>query len=142
MNDVVLTFNLENSNPEKTLGFRVWLDQQKVFDNPHVAQLETVTISLSDQEAQHVLELELYGKHQQHTILDDNGKIIEDAVLTISNFNVDDIEIENHMLGTYTHNFNGTAPQTTETFFGHMGCNGRVVIEFQTPIYLWLLEKM
>jgi len=43
---------------------------------------------------------------------------------------------------TYTHNFNGTQAETTDKFYGEMGCNGTVSLRFTTPIYLWLLETM
>jgi hypothetical protein len=42
----------------------------------------------------------------------------------------------------YTHNFNGTRPEITDTFFGIAGCNGTISFSFSTPIYLWLLENM
>ena len=42
----------------------------------------------------------------------------------------------------YTHDFNGTKQQQQARFYGEMGCNGTVSLEFSTPCYLWLLENL
>ena len=56
----------------------------------------------------------------------------------------DDIEIDQIVseLAEYHHNFNGTQPAIVDQFYGEMGCNGTLRLEFTTPIYLWLLENM
>jgi hypothetical protein len=42
----------------------------------------------------------------------------------------------------YTHNFNDTQPEIQDTFHGIAGCNGTISLQFNTPVYLWLLENM
>jgi hypothetical protein len=42
----------------------------------------------------------------------------------------------------YEHNANGTGPLVQDKFYGEMGCNGTVTLEFSSPTYLWLLEQM
>jgi hypothetical protein len=61
---------------------------------------------------------------------------------------VTDLEFDEILLGqifinnaVYTHNCNGTAPETQNTFYGKMGCNGTVELKFTTPVYLWMLEN-
>jgi hypothetical protein len=78
------------------------------------------------------------------TKIDEEGKILKDACLTISDVAFEDIEL-GHMFTeqtSYTHDFNGTQAEISDKFYGSMGCNGTVSLKFTTPIYLWLLENM
>jgi hypothetical protein len=45
-------------------------------------------------------------------------------------------------VAAYHHDTNGSTGAVTDSFYGTMGCNGRVEMRFRTPIYLWLLENM
>jgi hypothetical protein len=84
------------------------------------------------------------NKIQEHTVVDSDGNIISDAMLTIANITFDDIKL-GHLFteqAVYHHDFNGTQDPIKDKFFGDMGCNGYVSLRFTTPIYLWLLENM
>ena len=76
--------------------------------------------------------------------MDDQGNIIKDATLQISTVTIDGIDVNQLFLEkcVYTHDFNSTQPETKDSFYGTAGCNGTIVFEFTTPIYLWLLEHM
>ena len=65
-------------------------------------------------------------------------------MIEISDVAIDGIElgIVFQNLSRYTHDFNGTADKITEQFFGIMGCNGNIELEFDSPVYQWLLENM
>jgi hypothetical protein len=138
------------------LGVKVTLDHNVIYDNPHVTTTDQISHEISDQDAEHELIIELYGKLPQHTKIDDVGNIVKDALITVENFQIDDIDISlmltnfpntlyqdvpTHII-QYCHDFNGTQPATINTFHGAMGCNGTVTLKFTTPIYLWLLENM
>jgi len=98
----------------------------------------------SDNEGDHVLRVILKNKQPEHTCIDQSGAIVSDALLTISDFNFDEIDctqlVQTHAV--YRHNFNGTGVDVENKFFGSMGCNGTVELKFTTPLYLWLLENM
>jgi len=144
MKNTNITFLVSTTNPGTELGFEAWLDHQKVLDINHVQQSIDVSIPVAEDEAQHVLELVLKGKQSAHTVINDAGEIVSDAVLEISNLAFDDIplgQIVNEKT-SYTHNFNGTGTTSQHDFFGVMGCNGTVELKFTTPVYLWLLENM
>jgi hypothetical protein len=71
------------------------------------------------------------------------GEIVLDARLAIKDIEFDQIAL-NHIfteLSVYTHDFNGTGPQTSDKFYGEIGCNGIVELKFTTPVYIWLLEN-
>lgn len=141
---VPFEFSLASTNPDAQLGFEVRLDGVSIYRNEHVATPERFQKFIDDTDGKHVLEFELFGKQVKDTIVDETGKIIEDAVLELSNITLDEIDIKIVMYDNaeYTHNFNGTGETVTQKFFGSMGCNGIVRLEFTTPVYLWFLEKM
>jgi hypothetical protein len=92
----------------------------------------------------HMLTFEMRGKLPEHTTLANNGEILNDRVIEISDVAFDDIVL-GHVFTEqcqYHHNNNDTTDPIVDTFHTIMGCNGRVEMRFTTPIYLWLLENM
>jgi hypothetical protein len=142
-----LSFNLESSDPAVPLCFEVWINDQLMFSNNHVGALQQVVCDLpndEDSNETHVLKFVLKNKRPDHTTVNEQGQIIKDAVLKISNIAFDDIELGHNLLNSaeYRHDFNGHLPATVTKFYNEMGCNGTVELKFSTPIYIWLLENM
>lgn len=137
-------FSITPSDPAVPLGMEVWLDGDKIFDQAHVSQTETVEHDLSDLDGEHELRFVLKNKLRNHTQLDADKNIIKDASIRIDDIMFEEINIKQIVIdqAEYRHNFNGHGADTTEKFYGEMGCNGTVTLKFSTPIYLWLLEKM
>jgi hypothetical protein len=120
------------------------LDQQIIQQRWLESLPETFKIELpdSDEHTDHVLGIQLIGKSQQDTKIDDQGHIVQDTVIIIENFNLDGVELQNYLpdISQYWHDGNGSKNWAAEAFYGTMGCNGEVKIQFHTPSYLWLLE--
>jgi len=127
------------------LRMQVTLDGQIIWDGYPKAEIQTVDHDFDDNiEQEHVLEFHMRGKQPEHTSIDPAGHIIQDRCINISNVAFDEIQL-GHMfteVAQYFHDHNGTTDPVTESFYGVMGCNGRVEMRFSTPIYLWLLENM
>jgi len=143
-NTISISFELNTSDNQAELGFEAWVDDEKFVDIAHVQGQQLIKIDMSDVDGEHVLELILKNKKTTDTKIDDDGNIISDATLTISDLAFDEIKL-GHMvtkLATYIHNFNGTKELTQDKFYSEIGCNGTVSLKFTTPIYLWLLENM
>ena len=143
-NTITITFELSPSNDQAELGFEAWVDDEKFVDIAHVQGPQLIKIDMSDTDGDHELRLILKNKKAEHTKIDDNGAIVSDATLTISGLAFDEIKL-GHMvteLATYAHDFNGTKELVQDQFYGEMGCNGVVGLQFTTPVYLWLLEHM
>ena len=142
---VTITFNLATTDATAELGFEAWIDQRKFLDVDHVKETQPVTVELDDQDdAEHELRLVLKNKTAEHTQVDEQGNIITDARLLITDVAFDEIRL-GHMFfeqAVYTHDFNGTGAITQDKFYGELGCNGTVSLKFATPMYLWLLEHM
>jgi hypothetical protein len=98
----------------------------------------------SDDDGEHRLRIVLGGKTAEHTVVDDDGNILKDATVQISQVTIDKLDVDQLFLEkcVYEHNFNGSQPDIKDSFHGVAGCNGTIIFEFSTPIYLWLLENM
>ena len=142
---VTITFNLATTDAMAELGFEAWIDQRKFLDIDHVTQDQPVTVDVDDQDdTEHELRLVLKNKTTAHTQVDEQGNIITDARLLITDIAFDEIKL-GHMLveqAVYTHDFNGNGTTIKDKFYGELGCNGTVSLKFATPMYLWLLEHM
>jgi hypothetical protein len=133
---------ISTSDPTVPLMLRVILNDQVILDQQHVTETIPFEYWIHDVDQEHTLIFEMSGKTQEHTVVNDAGEIVKDALLKLTNFSIDEIDLINLKTFKYNHDFNGTGEKTTESFYGHMGCNGQVVVQFSTPIYLWLLENM
>jgi len=136
--------DLSTTNPAAPLGFEVLLNNKSVFKREHVTESCQITFDIVEDDSAYKLQFVMTGKTAEHTKIDEHGNITSDAMLTISNAIIDEIDITLLLndQSKYSHDFNGTRPQVEEKFYDHMGCNGTVTFEFTTPFYLWLLENM
>ena len=139
-----ISFDIDTSDAECPLGVEIRLDNTVLMKNHHVQEKIAFEYDINDDEGAHELQIVLTGKTIDHTQIDADGNIIKDAMLTISNIVMDDININQLFLDkcVYTHDFNGTQPEIEDTFHGVAGCNGTISFKFSTPIYLWLLENI
>ena len=132
------------SNTAVPLGCEVWIDDTCVFDQNHVAEPVDVVHEFSDDDGEHVLRITLKNKLPEHTQIDDQGNIMSDALLGVTQISFDEIDCTQIVqdISVYRHNLNGNGPEIEDQFFGDLGCNGTVELKFTTPVYLWLLENM
>jgi hypothetical protein len=139
-----ISFEISPSDQTCPLGVEVWLDQQQIFNTEHVADTVNVSHDIDENNAEHVLRVILKHKKTEHTTVDADGNITQDAVINVGSFEFEEIDINQIVqdLAIYTHDFNGSGNTTQSKFFGSMGCNGTLSLKFTTPVYLWLLEHM
>ena len=144
MSTINFGFTLESTQSHCPFEFVVSIDGKSVdtvsgFDGSHICSIE-----ISDDTADHVIEISMQGKTAEHTKIDSDGNILEDILVTVTKAQLDDIELGHAFLehATYSHDFNGTQDPVTVPFVGVMGCNGIVRFVFSTPAYLWLLENL
>jgi hypothetical protein len=86
----------------------------------------------------------MHGKNQTHTVIDQQGNIIMDHAVVVEKVLLDDIdvtEIYNSGATCYVHNNNGHCQEFLDQFYGYIGCNGEVNIEWTTPLNLWFIQK-
>lgn len=143
MSTAKITFSAWSTS--RDLLFTAALDDQVFYHGTLGDQPQIITCELDDdEERDRSLTLTMAGKTAQHTKVDADGNIVEDVVISLADFAFDDIRLGHVMTekSRYRHDFNGTQSLQDDQFFGSMGCNGTVRLDFYSPIYLWLLENI
>jgi hypothetical protein len=123
----------------------IYLNKNKIFESTAQQQSQQVLCEIDESPADHTLTLVMSGKNQSHTVVNDKGEITSDIYFTINRLEFEDLDMQEvFCLGKecYTHSFNSDQPEFLDEFYGIIGCNGTVNINFSTPIYLWLLDYL
>lgn len=139
-----ISCSIGTTDPSAQLGLEIWIDDKKLVDVSHVTAEFEFKYDFTEDDNNHELRVLMKNKTHEHTKLNEDGNITTDARLTVSNLAFDGIALEQLFLekAAYTHDFNGTKSEIKDKFYGEMGCNGVVSLQFTSPIYLWLLENM
>lgn len=94
------------------------------------------------------------GKTNDQCVVDDKGQIIKDQLLTITDLNIDDVEMGSIMLdAVYRPEYPQPWANKVEKDTGEklpleiqnsldLGHNGTWTYTFGSPFYMWLLEKI
>ena len=138
-----LSFSLSATGPD--LRLVVVLDDTVIWDDYPGIEPVTVSHTFDDApERDHTLIFEMRGKLPEHTKIDENGEIIQDRCVSVTDLAFDGIALGHTVAehAKYYHTNNDATKPVVDSFYGLMGCNGRVEIKFFTPLYLWLLENM
>jgi len=140
-NTVKITCRVTATAPGLTLIARV--DDREIFRGDACSSNDIVA-DLADDDAEHVLVFELSGKTAEHTKIDQSGAILQDTTISVQGLAFDEIELGNlfYENAVYEHDSNGTGPLIQDQFYGIMGCNCTVSLQFPTPIYFWMIENM
>jgi hypothetical protein len=145
MQKVRISLDVVNPSESHNIGIELRIDDVKFFDSIVAPGTHHIVHEFDEDETEHCLYIVMKGKTQTDTEIDDQGNIVNDAVIDIKNVSLDEINIDRliHDLGQYIHDGNGAEPvQSIHRFYGHLGCNGRVQLKFACPVYLWFLENM
>jgi hypothetical protein len=144
MDTANISFDIDTTDGVAHLGIEVWIGNTCLYQNNHVTESYHFSHDISDEDGEHELKIVLKGKTNNHTVIDDQGNIIKDALISISNIQIDEIDFTQifYKQTQYHHDFNGSREPVTDKFHRYMGCNGAIVFKFTSPIYLWLLENM
>ena len=139
-----ISFDLATTNSDCKIVVSVYIDNVCVFETNHLKELYHFSHNISDDDGDHELCVVMANKTEAHTKIDEFGNILKDVLISISNIEIDGVDVNQVFLdnAVYTHDFNGTQPEIKDSFNEFMGCNGTVSLKFSTPLYLWLLENM
>lgn len=92
----------------------------------------------------HKIYIKLFGKTEDDTVIDEFGNIISDKFANLTKISFDSIDVTKLYTNghqCYEHNHNDTTKTLEDEFYGFMGCNGIVTIDFYTPIHKWFLKN-
>lgn len=90
----------------------------------------------------HKLTIRMSGKQANDTETDVNGNVLNDVLLHINNIKFDNVDIGYCKWKCSCYYPDGD--DTPEYLEGvvDLGWNGDYVIEFESPVYIWLLENL
>jgi hypothetical protein len=144
METIDISFDLTSSDYDCGLGFEIFYNNKQILNLNHVASDTPVAFTLDAEEGDQELKFIMKNKTMDHTTVDENGQIVKDACLNISNFYIENVELGHTFLEQckYHHDFNGNQDPVVDKFYGDMGCNGTLIFLFRSPVYIWILETI
>jgi hypothetical protein len=141
--EVILSGTYWDKKPQ----FSVWLDDHVVVQSEIVESnvRQSIKFEREVDEGPHQLKIRLENKTSQDTVLD-NGEMIKDMLLNIDDIVIDDISLGNLRWDAEYHldspqEYNGNNITRLDRCV-NLGWNGTYVLNFSTPFYVWLLEKL
>ena len=139
-----ISFDLTSSDYDCGLGFEVFYNNKQILNIDHCRSSTMLAFTLDAEEGDQELKFIMKNKTMDHTTVDENGQIVKDAYLNISNFTINSVELGHTFLEQckYHHDFNGSQEPVVDKFWEIMGCNGTLIFSFQSPVYLWLVMNM
>lgn len=145
LNTETLTFTIGLGGTfwKKCPAFSIWVDDTQyvsgVIDTNEIHNYE-FTAELAD-DTVHYLKIRLENKDNKDTTVDANGNIIKDLLLNIKSIEIDGIEL--NTLKWTESQFIPDDRDNRPVLSGcvDLGWNGTYQFEFNSPFYLWLLEK-
>lgn len=134
-----------NSNTDcSEIKLIVTVDGQQIFECLATQQEQIVHYTLPENPSTHRVTVEMIGKQPRHTIVGEQGEIVSDVYASISTLEIQNIDVKPVFCvgrSCYHHSYNNPDASTIiDEFYGDIGCNGIVKIDFFTPIYLWLAD--
>jgi hypothetical protein len=144
METIGIAFDLTSTDYSAELSFSVTLDEKTIVDILHVDKETPINLKIEVDDGDHELKFIMKNKTMDHTTVDENGQIVKDACLNISNFYIENVELGHTFLEQckYHHDFNGNQDPVVDKFYGDMGCNGTLIFLFRSPVYIWILETI
>jgi hypothetical protein len=142
---------LSGTSSIKQPEFRIMLNDHEVLhtslSNPN-NETEFFEFDTEVAEGSNSLIIELLNKNSTDTVRDQTGNIVSDMLLNIDMIEIDDIDI-----GTLKWTLSDYRPVYPAEYVAgqkleesvrncvNLGWNGRWILPFQSPFYIWLLEN-
>jgi len=134
---VLLTLDLKKLNAGNgDIAVEIWLDAIKIFDQYLIAQERQIKHEYDDTSGKHELQIVLKDK----TLTVDHEDVELHPMVEVSNICLDGVKIDNLMYQLATYNHSKDLRQNHK-FFGRMGCEGTVSLQWLSPYYQWILEQ-
>jgi hypothetical protein len=138
--------NLTGTFWDRRPQFSVWLDDHVVIQSEIASESEQIVdFERRISEGPHSLKIRLENKTNSDTVVE-NDKVIKDMLLNIDDITIDDISLGNLR---WSAEYKLDNPQeyqgkTIDHLDGcvNLGWNGTYTLNFTSPFYIWLLEKL
>ena len=131
---------------DKKPQFSIWLDDKVIIQTEISGDaLQTHKFTRDIDEGEHTLRIKLENKTDSDTLIVDN-KVTKDMLLNIDDIVIDDINLghikwDADYILDKSHLYQGKEITNLEHCV-NLGWNGSYILKFNSPFYLWLLEKL
>lgn len=143
---------LSRSNNTKEIHFNVYINSTLQIDSRLTVDAnvsEYFEFDAELPEGDHELKVVFLNKTSVDTVQDNNGAIVSDLLLNIDEIEIDEIELatlkwtESVYTPDYPSDYLDESQKQVKTVENcvNLGWNGTWTLKFQSPFYLWLLEK-
>jgi hypothetical protein len=148
MNEEKLSFvvTLSGTFWDRRPQFSIWLDDHVVTQSEIAGPAQqSMTFEHTIDEGPHTLKIRLENKTSADTIIE-NGNVVKDMLLNIDDIIIDDISLGNLLWSAeyildHPQEYKGQTITKLDNCV-NLGWNGTYVLEFTSPFYVWLLEKL
>ena len=148
---------LSSSSDKKKPRFIVSLNEKQYIDSQITTAANTTDFFEFEAEINEgdcVLTIEFVNKTVHDTVLDSTGNIVDDLLLNIESIEIDDIDLGSLLwtASDYKPNYpevykkqiasEGKELQESVKNCVNLGWNGKWILPFRSPFYIWLLENI
>lgn len=132
---------------DKKPQYSIWMDDQQIIHSAiNDTSPQTHKFKYLANSGSCCLKIRLENKTSQDTVVE-NGEVIKDMLLNIDNIKIDDISLdmlmwtETHFVLDEPHEYQGKTITQLDNCV-NLGWNGSYTLDFTSPFYNWLLEKV
>jgi len=143
--NINIEIELSETSWSKHPQYSIWFDNQVVEQSEISSGRKTIKFTREIEEGPHSLSIRLENKDPSDTVIDDN-QIVKDMLLNIEDIRIDDITLGNLLwFAQYKldqpQQYNGKIIDELSNCV-NLGWNGTYTLTFNSPFYIWLLEKL
>ena len=136
-----IAFHLEYEHVwiDHPLDLIIKIDDRILHMDVSGAKNTTIHKKISVEQGDHVLTLRVTNKNDRSTTVDEQKKILKDSYVKIKKLLIDDFDFGRIMFSESKHIDNHNNITISP---GGVYTNGTWSLNFTTPVYIWLLEKL
>ena len=102
----------------------------------------TVEFTVTAQDI-NTLTVEYFNKDPMHDVIVEQGEIVADKRLQITEIRIEDISLDLNTLHNLTYECNDPTGEDAKGFAAtKLSWNGRTSLQLTSPIYMWLLDNL
>ena len=136
-----IAFHLEYEHVwiDHPLDLIIKIDDRILHMDVSGAKSTTIDKKISVEPGDHLLTLSVSNKNNRSTVVDEHNNILADSYVKIKKLLIDEIDFGRIMFSESKHVDNNNNITISP---GGVYTNGTWSLNFTTPVYIWLLEKL
>ena len=138
-NKILFHLEYEHVWIDHPLDLIIKIDDRILHMDVSGAKNTTIHKKISVEQGDHVLTLSVTNKNDRSTTVDEQKKILKDSYVKIKKLLIDDFDFGRIMFSESKHIDNHNNITISP---GGVYTNGTWSLNFTTPVYIWLLEKL